>query len=240
MRVSKKRISSSTPTSQKINSTGCNEVYVENHNGFMTIYKPYVGEKKRMRGTIRSDVPYYKREILAYELNCLFHWNIVPITVETDGHKGIGSRQLWVKGKINIYFDDDRCSNKVMQGFARMSFFDIVIGNTDRHAANWLVDFRGGKVWAIDNGLCFPTKLDEIYFSIISSFKIRENNYSEFVERWLPLIQHDELEYMKTIGKRKFLNLFRKFDLEKEGKLAWERLQTLLSLVISNEESKAA
>lgn len=40
---------------------------------------------------------------------------------------------------------------------ARAMVFDFIMGNTDRHAGNWMID-KGGKIRLIDNGLILPEK----------------------------------------------------------------------------------
>jgi hypothetical protein len=51
----------------------------------------------------------------------------------------------------------------------RIVAFDILIGNVDRHAKNWLMD-TSGRVYAIDNGYAFPKRND---CRFISSLPLR-------------------------------------------------------------------
>jgi hypothetical protein len=97
-------------------------------------------------------------------------FGIVPPTVyrevDVGGKKGkekgsvmnfvegkIGSKQIAAGGKFK-YLD-----------MAKITAFDFIIGNQDRHPGNYVVD-KNGKAWAIDNALTF-WKSDKIVSSTI-------------------------------------------------------------------------
>jgi hypothetical protein len=86
----------------------------------------------------------YQAEIAAYRLSRHLGLDMVPPTVERRiGHRW-GSLQLWIDG-VKHYADvlaeqPDVDAITWSQQVARMRFFDRLIDNPDRHAANILVD----------------------------------------------------------------------------------------------------
>jgi len=213
---------------------GCCKPIHEYHDGFETVLKLEPNEDKTLRDdVIRYKVPFYKREVLAYKLSRLFGFNIVPPTVEVQVDGVNGSRQLWVNGTAGFYRFPE--SEKVMEQQIKILFFDIVCGNTDRHGDNWVYNKDRKKIWAIDNGLCFPHKKmiwfnSQIAHTIIGSCKdeIREGKY----RRIRPIIHahlgEKTLKKLREIDKDRFLNFFYSFHLVEEGCDCWKRFRKLL------------
>lgn len=227
--ISPKQIKSSTPKTSTPANCGVSEVYKEEHKGFFTVYKPWKGEPKNMRETVRGS--FYKREALAYEVDQFFKFGIVPPTVVAHGARGIGSRQLWVDGKINISMDNNKIK-LIREQLAKMIFFDVVCGNTDRHAGNWIYDKNKRKLWAIDNGFCFPNKQSEFRCEILShsdNNDIKHNKYDGIAKKWVTRLPVEILSHLKTLDKEQFLAMFKKYRLNFSGKLAWDRMQKLLN-----------
>ncbi|MCL4445510.1 MAG: SCO1664 family protein [Actinobacteria bacterium] len=121
------------------------------------VYKPAKGERRLW------DFPagLYRHEIAAFELSRQLGWAIVPETVERiDGPFGPGSIQRWVpKDAASHYFTlrDDPAWYPTLQSIAA---FDVIANNADRKSGHVLL--AEGRVWAIDNGLCFHTDPEKL------------------------------------------------------------------------------
>ena len=116
----------------------------------LAVYKPGRGERALW------DFPrgLYRREVAAYVLSDALGWDIVPPTVARDGPLGEGSVQLFVDADFEQHyftlFEDD-AHHDVLR---RVCAFDLVANNTDRKSGHCLLG-HDGRVYAIDNGLCF-------------------------------------------------------------------------------------
>lgn len=96
-----------------------------------------------------------KREVLAYEIDQLGKFGLVPKTVFGVG----GDGRLFTMQK---YMDDLRLVGLRQENAAKISrlqaqkinVFDLLIGSYDRHLSNWMVDVHG-RVALIDNGGSF-------------------------------------------------------------------------------------
>ena len=116
------------------------------------IYKPRRGEQPL------RDFPdgLYEREIAAFELSRLLGWDIVPPTVERSGPHGVGSMQLFIEHDPNEHYfvlrerDDDALDEQMVH----FAVFDLLTNNADRKGTHLLLD-PAGRVWGIDQGLCF-------------------------------------------------------------------------------------
>jgi uncharacterized repeat protein (TIGR03843 family) len=117
------------------------------------VYKPYRGERPLW------DFPdgLYRREVAAYEVSAALGWGVVPETVlREDAPLGLGSLQRFVDADFaQHYFTllEDECWHDDLR---RMAVFDLVVNNADRKGGHCLL--AEGRVWGIDNGLCFHTQ----------------------------------------------------------------------------------
>ncbi|MGZ8868902.1 MAG: metallophosphoesterase [Thermoanaerobaculia bacterium] len=97
-------------------------------------------------------------EIAAYQLALLLGLDTVPPTVPWELKRKKGSLQLWIENAkwgfhpsgTQVPSDPDLWAREE----EKMRVFDALIGNTDRHEANVLLDSRG-KVWWIDHSRSF-------------------------------------------------------------------------------------
>ncbi len=118
------------------------------------VYKPLRGERPLW------DFPsgLYRREVAAYRLSELLGWGLVPETiVREDAPLGEGSLQRFVEADFEQHYFtlyEDPVHHDVLR---RMCAFDIVANNTDRKSGHCLVTPADGRIWGIDNGLCFST-----------------------------------------------------------------------------------
>jgi len=115
------------------------------------VYKPGRGERQLW------DFPdgIYRREVAAYELSAALGWDLVPLTVERDDAPlGPGSLQRFVPADFSQHHftlvEDDTHHDRLRAICA----FDVVANNTDRKSGHCLLG-EDGRIWAIDNGLCF-------------------------------------------------------------------------------------
>lgn len=125
---------------------------------FKTVSSQY--ETRRYRKAVDLRISGPEREILAYDIDKATGFNLIPPTVgrHIDGI-GYGSLMAWVQAPLAIdwirskkYIYRDHSENSWLHLCAA---FDFIVGNLDRHAANWLLD-KTHKVFAIDNGYAFP------------------------------------------------------------------------------------
>jgi uncharacterized repeat protein (TIGR03843 family) len=115
------------------------------------VYKPERGE----RHLWDFPEPIYRREIAAYELSRSLGWDLVPETVERDDAPlGPGSLQLFIPADFSQHhftLVEDESHHDRLRAICA---FDIVANNADRKSGHCILGVDG-RVWAIDNGLCF-------------------------------------------------------------------------------------
>jgi uncharacterized repeat protein (TIGR03843 family) len=123
-------------------------------NVTLAVYKPARGERQLW------DFPpgLGKREYAAYELSEALGWGIVPDTVyREEGPLGEGSLQRFVAADFEQHYftlyEDERWHDELR----RVCVFDLLANNTDRKSGHCLLG-EDGKVYAIDNALCFHSE----------------------------------------------------------------------------------
>lgn len=115
------------------------------------IYKPMRGE----RPLWDFEPGLHRREVAAYRLSEAMGLHVVPPTVLRDGPLGEGSVQWFVDAQFDEhYFTLHEQRPDLHDQLRAIAVFDVVANNTDRKGGHCLLD-QAGKVWAIDNGLCF-------------------------------------------------------------------------------------
>jgi uncharacterized repeat protein (TIGR03843 family) len=119
------------------------------------IYKPLRGERPLW------DFPngLYRREIAAWRLSELLGWGIVPETVPRgdDAPLGEGSLQRFVEADFEQHYFTLYEDESTHDQLRRIAVFDLLANNTDRKSGHCLVTPADGRIWGIDNGLCFST-----------------------------------------------------------------------------------
>ncbi len=116
----------------------------------LAVYKPHRGERPLWDFPDRI----YRREAAAWVLSEALGWAIVPPTVVREGPLGEGSLQLFVDADHEQHYftiHDDETTHDQLRAVCA---FDLVANNTDRKSGHVLLG-RDGRVWAIDNALCF-------------------------------------------------------------------------------------
>ncbi|MGH8596604.1 MAG: hypothetical protein ACREXT_08100, partial [Gammaproteobacteria bacterium] len=122
-------------------------------DGSKYVWKPSTGEVGT--GTSVPAGEQYAREVAAYDIATIVGLeNSLPV-VSIHSYKGdLGAMMVKIPNAKN---DGKRGDSNFEDTAARATFFDYVIGNSDRHGANWMSDTRG-KLWLIDHGRAFPNK----------------------------------------------------------------------------------
>jgi len=114
------------------------------------VYKPERGERPLW------DFPrgLHRREVAAYRLSETLGWGLVPPTLERAGPYGPGSLQLFVDAEFEEHYFTLRERPEHRAALARLCAFDLLANNADRKSGHCLLG-RDGRLYAIDNGLCF-------------------------------------------------------------------------------------
>lgn len=117
----------------------------------LAIYKPQRGERPLWdfpRGTLG------RREVAAYLVAGALDWGLVPPTVLRRGPHGPGSVQLFINAREDANYFTIQREPRHGPDLQRLAAFDVITNNADRKAGHCLVD-EEGRLWAIDNALCF-------------------------------------------------------------------------------------
>jgi hypothetical protein len=99
---------------------------------------------------------------------------------------------------------DFRLKNEILESpegireFQKLAMFDFIIGNTDRHSGNWMVDEQH-KLRAIDHGLSFPEQnnLGVHGFRSDPTRHMEERGHSELPQELLNLLTPEKKEAIK-------------------------------------------
>ncbi|MFM7045175.1 MAG: SCO1664 family protein [Ilumatobacteraceae bacterium] len=133
------------------NATFLARLVVDGEARGQAIYKPVRGE----RPLWDFEPGLHRREAAAYRLSAAMGLGIIPPTVLRDGPLGEGSAQWFVDADHSQhYFTIFESRDDVHDQLRAIAAFDIVANNTDRKSGHVLIDGEG-RVWGIDNGLCF-------------------------------------------------------------------------------------
>jgi hypothetical protein len=117
----------------------------------LAVYKPQDGERPLWdfrSGTLGM------RETAAYLLSEALGWGLIPPTVMREGPYGLGSVQFYVHCQEDAHFFTVQEDPGYDSDLKRLAVFDVISNNADRKAGHCLLDLEG-KLWAIDNALCF-------------------------------------------------------------------------------------
>ncbi len=162
-----KRITASTDEalSSGDNTSEVHKIEWEDENGeqHVGVFKPVEGMPT---GPIRESMDLggffdgARREAAAYEMDRLLGTGMVPETFLAEvtdpleqQYPKLGSVQEWTDGENgDAFWGPDPSPEDLWH----MAVLDYAIGNTDRHAKNWMRTSLDGSISAIDNGLSFP------------------------------------------------------------------------------------
>ena len=119
------------------------------------VYKPQRGERELW------DFPdgLFGREVAAYHLSEALGWGLVPETVlREEAPLGRGSLQRFVPSDFSQHYFTLLEQEEHHDALRRIAVFDVLANNADRKSGHCLLG-EDGRVWAIDNGLCFHEEL---------------------------------------------------------------------------------
>ncbi len=145
-------------TSKEYGNGGSSTVYhAKFEDGSQGIWKPESGASTAGRAYITE--PISPREAASYEVAKEVGLDdLVPETVIRDVDGETGSMQDFVKDSEIGANADSQYEYDGDKDLARAAAFDYLIGNTDRHFKNWMINNKDHSLHLIDNGLTFPTK----------------------------------------------------------------------------------
>lgn len=125
------------------------------------MFKPVNGEKM-----VAEEGTGYKRERAAYLANIFLELDLVPPTIIRSVEGEDGSLQQFISDSTVGYnlTEQQQSDEYIIQQKNIMHLFDYIVGNTDRHEGNFLVD-KNRKVWAIDHGYAFNSNFYGFNFS---------------------------------------------------------------------------
>jgi uncharacterized repeat protein (TIGR03843 family) len=115
------------------------------------VYKPRRGERPLW------DFPegLFLREVAAYRLSEELGWGIVPETVaRADAPLGPGSLQRFVPADFSEHYFTLFEHPEHHPALQAIAAFDLLANNADRKSGHCLLG-DNGRIWGIDNGLCF-------------------------------------------------------------------------------------
>ena len=182
-------------------------------NGVRAILKPKLHSTDKFREIPKNTQ--YLKEAAAYQLDRqLLHFDVVPPTTLTMFKRRPASMQLYVMGYsarelephvFNMSLDKwkqrvAKFATKVnVRQMRKLVLFDIITNNTDRHAKNAMFDPFAGKVWGIDNGLCFGKQF-RYYNNIFHRFLYRRK--LKLSKNEITLLGDITFEQLKTVLDR--------------------------------------
>lgn len=156
------------------------------------VFKPLVDEEPALCPGI---VNYYQREALATDIAAIVRYtDLVPTTATTTIRKEPGSIQAFIPGtNKGGNLPRDQAFGQSQRDIRRALLFDAVLGNTDRHGGNWLVD-QHGKMVLIDHGLTLSTKNLHLRMGLLAGLDstqraraIPENMKTPWRKAWLKI-----------------------------------------------------
>lgn len=186
--------------SERSGLVDCSEVV------FKTVHCQY--ETKRYCKSVDLSITGPEREVLAYELDRVMGFDIVPPTVGRHIDKlGYGSVMAWVQAPLAVDWVKTRKyryrEHPENHWLHRCAAFDFITGQIDRHAANWILD-KDYRVYAIDNGYSFVKDDDRSFMKCnIGKYLVGKPVHPE-VRNIVSRI--DENKVWKTLQHRGFRN----------------------------------
>lgn len=120
----------------------------------------------------------YQKERAAYLADLFLGFNLVPATIIRNIEGKEGSLQKFIpesRTGSEMPIKETMALEKSPE-YKTMCIFDYIIGNTDRHFRNYLVD-KNKKLWAIDHHLTFRTGAHDPYDYSFSKYVTKQVKY---------------------------------------------------------------
>ena len=126
-------------------------------------FQPVAQEPRTERvGDLRIEVlhDHYLANIAAYHLDRVLGMGLVPVTIEREIDGKVGALKWWIEGSLTEHEREERgIEPPDPEDWSRqedlMDVFDRLIGNTDRHTNNVVID-ESWHAWLIDHTKAFP------------------------------------------------------------------------------------
>ena len=182
---------------------GSNYVYLtilknNKNEQFLGVYKPIDGLMRLIDFDV-STLPH--REALAFEIDQLLQWSIVPAIVVRDGPMGAGSLQEFIPhdpSKNYFHFVENE-NNK--EQLIKIAIFDLLINNADRKGGH-IIQATSGDLWGIDNALAFHSekKLRTIIWDY--STQEIEKNLIDDLTNLKKALNKNELKFINLLNEQ--------------------------------------
>jgi SPP1 gp7 family putative phage head morphogenesis protein len=211
-----------SPLGGGINQTEIIEISINNTEKVKAVFKSVSGEVWINKGgiNIRNTIINQKfslanREVAAYEVDQALGFNLVPQTtlrrvISETGEVRLGSVQKWAEGDLKPFYNFD--GNLDPKDSYKIGILDFLIGNTDRHGYNLLVNLNNKKPICIDHGFSFPRAtgtigsgllgLEEFYCQPLIKFYREQSEFEKIFSLYF-----DETERKKIVTLLNNLNI---------------------------------
>jgi hypothetical protein len=136
----------------------------------------------------------YRTEVLSYQVDKIFGFDLIPETVERTINGKRGSLQRFKQGELGKNLDADHLNPSA---FNKQKVMDFLLDHRDRHGGNYLMT-RKDNIVSIDNSL---------------SFTGRGHNYTE-----LPFIEDRMVSFMASTEGKAIMKRMKKVDRKKLAK----------------------
>lgn len=230
-------------------SVSLNKTYKIKHESCSSIFKPVLNNKN----------PYFYEQFIkekfSFNLDQEIGANVTPPTIisnqEIDGKKTAGSEQFFIedaKTFNNLMYSDKKkleeyCQTKKFKSqIERIAILDYLTNNTDRHWENMVFD-KEGNVYAIDNGLCMPSKnkpknligkdMRSVAFTFIDKFYL--NGFEEIQNVEPYGIEYDEDEVFHLFSECKIKKSLSNSTIEMIKDINIENLKNLTHFNIDDD-----
>ncbi len=118
------------------------------------ITETFVMDVDGVKGVFKKMSNRAKQEATAYQLDRALGFGIVPPVVMRKVNVGKGDEQGSIMHFVEGVTAARHTGKFKYNDMAKITAFDFIIGNQDRHPANVIVD-KNGRSWAIDNAFAF-------------------------------------------------------------------------------------
>lgn len=158
--------SSAQDISSKVKSTkplngGVNAVHIfkyedEDGNEKRGVFKSMIGENPRVHPAFlgRQSINEVAASVVDEEMGL----GLVAKTEMVLFEGRVGSLSDFINDTAKLALDSRDTPFSEVKRFNDMCYYDVIIGNTDRHLGNWLI--KNGEVRLIDNGMSFARNSD--------------------------------------------------------------------------------
>jgi hypothetical protein len=135
-----KNLQTGAISNTKLKGGGITETFIMDVDGLKGIFK-----KMNNRA---------KQEVTAYQLDRALGFGIVPPVVMRKTNVDKGEEQGSIMHFVEGVTATEHTGKFKYNDMAKITAFDFIIGNQDRHPGNIIVD-KNGRSWAIDNAFAF-------------------------------------------------------------------------------------